>query len=89
MNRKGTCVLLVLAGAIAQMAALQVNRSSADLTAPQQLFPAGEARLNDQRYTSTGTFEWVSTLTVSLPRTMAATPRRPCDAITTRSQSLD
>src|ERR1700730_5038824 len=28
---------------------------------------------------------WVSTLTVSLPSTIADTPRRPCDAITIRS----
>ena len=34
------------------------------------------------RYTSTGILECVSTLTVSLPRTTAETPRRPCEAIT-------
>ena len=41
-----------------------------------------------QRYTSTGIFECVSTLTVSLPRTTAETPRRPCDAITIKSHLL-
>src|ERR1700745_3891824 len=41
-----------------------------------------------QRYTGTGIFECVSTLTVSLPRTTAATPRRPCEAITIRSHPL-
>ena len=32
--------------------------------------------------------EWVSTLTVSLPSSSADTPRRPCEAITIRSQPL-
>jgi len=41
-----------------------------------------------QRYTSTGIFECVSTLTVSLPRTTAETPRRPCEAITIKSHFL-
>ena len=41
-----------------------------------------------QRYTSTGIFECVSTLTVSLPRTTAETPRRPCEAITIKSHLL-
>src|SRR5947208_7728859 len=41
-----------------------------------------------QRYTSTGIFECVRTLTVSLPRTTAATPRRPCEAITIKSHLL-
>jgi hypothetical protein len=41
------------------------------------------------RWTSTGILECVSTLTVSLPRTIAAMPRRPCEAITMRSQPFD
>lgn len=35
--------------------------------------------------TGVGILECVSTLTVSLPRTTAAVPRRPCDAVTIRS----
>jgi hypothetical protein len=48
------------------------------------------SRLTDApyRYTSTGIFECVSTLTVSLPRTTAETPRRPCEAITIKSHFL-
>ena len=38
------------------------------------------------RYTNTGIDEWVRTLTVWLPSIAAESPRRPCDAITTRSQ---
>jgi hypothetical protein len=41
------------------------------------------------RWTSTGIFECVSTLTVSLPRTIAEMPRRPCEAMTIRSQPFD
>jgi len=41
-----------------------------------------------QRYTSTGIFECVSTLTVSLPRTTAEIPRRPCEAIMIKSHVL-
>ena len=37
------------------------------------------------RTTTTGTALWVSTLTVSLPSTIAETPRRPCEAITMAS----
>src|SRR5262249_18310322 len=37
------------------------------------------------RTTSTGTFEWVSTLAVSLPSSTLERPRRPWDAITMRS----
>ena len=43
------------------------------------------AQKHHQRYTSTGIFEWVRTLTVSLPRTTAATPRRPWEAIRIKS----
>ena len=46
------------------------------------------AKNNPQRYTSTGIFECVSTLTVSLPRTTAETPRCPCEAITIKSHLL-
>jgi hypothetical protein len=49
---------------------------------------AASAEEHPQRYTSTGIFEWVSTLTVSLPRTTAETPRRPCEAITIKSHPL-
>src|SRR6516165_381540 len=42
-------------------------------------------RVAHQRYTSTGIVLWVSTLTVSLPSTMAETPRRPCEAMTIAS----
>ena len=41
------------------------------------------------RCTSTGILECVSTLTVSLPRTTAEMPWRPCEAMTTRSQPFD
>jgi hypothetical protein len=40
------------------------------------------------RTTSTGTALCVNTLTVSLPSTMAEIPRRPCEAMTMRSQPL-
>ena len=41
------------------------------------------------RWTSTGTLQWVRTLTVSLPSTIAEIPWRPCEAITIRSQTFD
>ncbi len=41
------------------------------------------------RWASTGILECVSTLTVSLPRTIAAMPWRPCEAMTIRSQPFD
>src|SRR6516225_4146899 len=40
------------------------------------------------RTTITGTVLWVSTFTVSLPSTIAETPRRPCEAITIASHPL-
>ena len=40
------------------------------------------------RTTSTGTVLCVSTLTVSLPGTIAETPRRPCEAMTIRSHDF-
>jgi hypothetical protein len=43
------------------------------------------ARSLGRRYTNTGVDEWVRTLTVWLPSIAAESPRRPCDAITTRS----
>ena len=49
---------------------------------------AVNAEEHAQRYTSTGIFECVSTLTVSLPRTTAEIPRRPCEAITIKSHLL-
>lgn len=39
-----------------------------------------------QRTTSTGMLQWPSTLGVSLPRTSAARPCLPCEAMTIRSQ---
>ena len=42
-----------------------------------------------QRWTSTGILQWVRTLTVSLPRTIAEMPWRPCEAMTIRSQPFD
>ena len=41
------------------------------------------------RQTSTGMLEWVSSLLVSLPNTIADRPRRPWDAITIRSHFFD
>ena len=38
------------------------------------------------RNTSTGTVEWARTRWVTLPSSRALTPRRPCEAIATRSQ---
>jgi hypothetical protein len=38
------------------------------------------------RWTSTGTLQCVRTLIVSLPRTIAEMPWRPCEAMTIRSQ---
>jgi len=66
------------------------------LEVPSPIGGASEATQKDavsaeehpQRYTSTGIFEWVRTLTVSLPRTTAETPRRPCEAITIKSHFL-
>ena len=43
----------------------------------------------NQRCTSTGIFECVSTWTVTLPSTMAATPRRPWEAMVIRSHPFD
>ena len=47
------------------------------------------ARLEAHRWTSTGILEWVSTLSVSLPRTIAEMPWRPCEAMTTRSHPFN
>ena len=47
---------------------------------------AWHGALDRQRKTRTGIPECVSTFTVSLPSTIAATPRRPCEAIMIRSQ---
>src|SRR5690606_21505698 len=47
---------------------------------------AAAGQLTGGRYTSTGRSEWVSTLAVTLPSTSALMPRRPCEAIATRSQ---
>jgi hypothetical protein len=41
------------------------------------------------RWTSTGILQCVRTLTVSLPRTSAEMPWRPCEAMTIRSQLFD
>ena len=41
-----------------------------------------------ERWTSTGMLLCVRTFTVSLPRTIADIPRRPCEAMTMRSQPL-
>lgn len=38
------------------------------------------------RWTSTGALQWVRTFTVSLPRTIAEMPWRPCEAMAIRSQ---
>lgn len=48
------------------------------------------ARLSpdDYRHTTTGILECVSTCTVSLPKTSAANPLCPCDAMQIASQSL-
>ena len=42
-----------------------------------------------QRWTSTGILQWARTLTVSLPRTIAEMPWRPCEAMTIRSQPFE
>ena len=42
-----------------------------------------------QRWTSTGILPCVRTLTVSLPRTIAEMPWRPCEAMTIRSQPFN
>ena len=42
-------------------------------------------RHRGHRTTSTGTFEWVSTFWVSLPRRNPAKPLRPCEDMTIRS----
>ena len=41
---------------------------------------------NGQRHTNVGVVPWVRTLWFSLPSTRAAIPRRPCEAMTMRSQ---
>jgi hypothetical protein len=43
---------------------------------------------HSQRTTSTGRVVWVRTFIVSLPRSMAETPRRPCEAMTIKSHRL-
>ena len=45
-----------------------------------------DAAGDEGRTTSTGMALCVNTLTVSLPSTMAEIPRRPCEAMTMRSQ---
>jgi hypothetical protein len=47
------------------------------------------SRSAHHRWTSTGILQCVSTLNVSLPRTIAEMPRRPCEAMTIRSQPFD
>ena len=47
-----------------------------------------EQTLIDHLTTSTGTVECVRTFCVSLPRIIPVTPRRPCEAMTMRSQPL-
>jgi hypothetical protein len=42
-----------------------------------------------QRWTSTGILQWVRTFTVSLPRTIAEMPWRPCEAMTIKSQAFE
>jgi hypothetical protein len=42
--------------------------------------------LGPQGRTDAGIFECVNTLTVLLPRIIAETPRRPCEAMTIKSQ---
>ncbi len=50
--------------------------------------PVARRLTNRQRTISTGTVECVSTFWVSLPSSSAETPRRPCEAITTRSHCM-
>ena len=47
------------------------------------------SRSAHHRWTSTEILQCVSTLTVSLPRTIAEMPWRPCEAMTIRSQPFD
>jgi hypothetical protein len=49
---------------------------------------ADPKRSRIQRYTKTGVFVCVRTLVVTLPSTTAASPPRPCDPMTMRSQPL-
>jgi len=70
----------------------QYGANSEALSTPTEPSMAQKDAVNaegyPQRYTSTGIFECVSTLTVSLPRTTAEMPRRPCEAITIKSHLL-
>ena len=52
------------------------------------LRPFGLRGTRGHRWTRTGILQCVRTLTVSLPRTIAEIPWRPCDAMTIRSQSF-
>jgi hypothetical protein len=61
----------------------RTNRAAHSLMPPLRLIK------NAQRWTSTGILQWVRTLTVSLPRTIAEMPWRPCEAMTIRSQPFD
>ncbi len=87
-NGAGHPLLLFLSLIRGNSAAAQVRKSklsnSQDGRSPTQK-DALSAEEHPQRYTSTGIFECVSTLTVSLPSTTAETPRRPCEAITIKS----
>jgi len=83
----GFCVLRVKA---------RGHRYLATVVGHAATISAGECRRCAQedgtppyRWTRTGILECVRTLTVSLPRTIAAMPRRPCEAITMRSQPFD
>jgi hypothetical protein len=90
-NGAGHPLLLFLYLIRGNSAVAEVRKSklsnSQDGRSPTQK-DAVNAEEHPQRYTSTGIFECVSTLTVSLPRTTAETPRRPCEAITIKSHPL-
>ena len=69
----------------AQTSGLRVSQKKCDASNGRKR-PMKTAR---HRCTSTGILQWVRTLTVSLPSTIADMPWRPCEAMTIRSQSFD
>jgi hypothetical protein len=72
--------------AVAEVRKSKLSNSQDGQSPTQKDALSGEE--HPQRYTSTGIFECVSTLTVSLPSTTAETPRCPCEAITIKSHFL-
>ena len=76
------CLLKRTSAAIAATVRITVCAAQESTGLPEQ---ANNCRWIAQRQTRTGIALWVTTRTVSPPRTSRARPRRPCDAMTITS----